>query len=142
MTYIIVFLTVIVSIAALRNRTLFDRLSLVPYRVVHDRQWWRVITHGFVHGDYVHLAVNMFVLLSFGQFIERFFGAYQQIGLVSTSAGKAGFITAFYIVLVPVFGLFLGRRCALVIWHETQEICKQNHLFELRLDEDISGRLY
>ena len=83
MTYIIVFLTVIVSIAALRNRTLFDRLSLVPYRVVHDRQWWRVITHGFVHGDYVHLAVNMFVLLSFGQFIERFFGAYQQIGLVS-----------------------------------------------------------
>lgn len=83
MTYIIIFLTVIVSIAALRNRTLFDRLSLVPYRVVHDRQWWRVITHGFVHGDYVHLAVNMFVLLSFGQFIERFFGAYQQIGLVS-----------------------------------------------------------
>lgn len=72
MTYIIIFLTVIVSIAALRNRTLFDRLSLVPYRVVHDRQWWRVITHGFVHGDYVHLAVNMFVLLSFGQFIERF----------------------------------------------------------------------
>ena len=83
MTYIIIFLTIIVSIAALRNRTLFDRLSLVPYRVVHDRQWWRVITHGFVHGDYVHLAVNMFVLLSFGQFIERFFGAYQQIGLVS-----------------------------------------------------------
>ena len=46
MTYIIIFLTIIVSIAALRNRTLFDRLSLVPYRVVHDRQWWRVITHG------------------------------------------------------------------------------------------------
>ncbi len=40
----------------------------------------------------------------------------QQIGLVSTSAGKAGFITAFYIVLVPVFGLYLGRRCAPVIW--------------------------
>lgn len=32
MTYIIIFLTIIVSIAALRNRTLFDRLSLVPYR--------------------------------------------------------------------------------------------------------------
>ena len=31
MTYIIIFLTIIVSIAALRNRTLFDRLSLVPY---------------------------------------------------------------------------------------------------------------
>ena len=35
MTYIIIFLTVIVSIAALRNRTLFDRLSLVPVSYTH-----------------------------------------------------------------------------------------------------------
>lgn len=34
----------------------------------------------------------------------------QQIGLVYTDAGKAGFITAMYIVLTPVLGLFLGRR--------------------------------
>lgn len=34
----------------------------------------------------------------------------QQIGLVSTDAGKAGFITAMYIVLVPILGLFLGRK--------------------------------
>lgn len=34
----------------------------------------------------------------------------QQIGLVYTDAGKAGFITAMYIVLVPVLGLFLGRK--------------------------------
>ena len=34
----------------------------------------------------------------------------QQMGLVYTDAGKAGFLTAMYIVLVPVFGLFLGKR--------------------------------
>ena len=34
----------------------------------------------------------------------------QQIGLVYTDAGKAGFITAMYIVLVPVLGLFLKRK--------------------------------
>lgn len=34
----------------------------------------------------------------------------QQIGLTGTDAGKAGFITALYIVLVPVFGLLLGRK--------------------------------
>ena len=34
----------------------------------------------------------------------------QQVGLVYTDAGKAGFITAMYIVLVPILGLFLGRR--------------------------------
>ena len=34
----------------------------------------------------------------------------QQIGLLYTDAGKAGFITAMYIVLVPILGLFLGRK--------------------------------
>ena len=40
----------------------------------------------------------------------------QQMGLQYTEPGKAGFITAMYIVLVPVFGLFLGRRCSWQIW--------------------------
>ena len=40
----------------------------------------------------------------------------QQLGLVDTEAGKAGFITTFYIVLVPVAGVFLGKRCAMVTW--------------------------
>lgn len=34
----------------------------------------------------------------------------QQIGLIYTDAGKAGFITALYIVIVPLLGLFLGRK--------------------------------
>ncbi len=34
----------------------------------------------------------------------------QQIGLVYTDAGKAGFLTAMYIVLVPILGLFLGKK--------------------------------
>lgn len=40
----------------------------------------------------------------------------QQIGLYTTTAGKAGFITGMYILLVPVFGLFLGRRNPLLTW--------------------------
>lgn len=39
-----------------------------------------------------------------------FASSLQQIGLVYTDAGKAGFITAMYIVLVPLLGLFLKRR--------------------------------
>ena len=34
----------------------------------------------------------------------------QQVGLVSTSAGKSAFLTAMYIVFVPILGLFLGRK--------------------------------
>ena len=40
----------------------------------------------------------------------------QQNGLVYTDAGKAGFLTAMYIVLVPVLGLFFRRKCGLRIW--------------------------
>ena len=40
----------------------------------------------------------------------------QQIGLVYTSAGKAGFITALYILIVPVLGLFFGRRAGMKVW--------------------------
>lgn len=40
----------------------------------------------------------------------------QQIGLVYTTAGKAGFITALYIVIVPVMGILLGKRVRLKVW--------------------------
>lgn len=40
----------------------------------------------------------------------------QQIGIMYTTAGKAGFITALYIVIVPILGLFLGKRVRPIIW--------------------------
>ncbi len=40
----------------------------------------------------------------------------QQFGMMYTTAGKAGFITALYIVLVPILGFFLGRKVRAVIW--------------------------
>lgn len=40
----------------------------------------------------------------------------QQAGMSDASAGKAGFITAFYVVLVPVFGLFLKKRAGAQVW--------------------------
>lgn len=41
---------------------------------------------------------------------------FQQIGMLYTSVGKAGFITALYIVLVPIFGLFLKRKPQNKVW--------------------------
>lgn len=42
--------------------------------------------------------------------------SFQQVGLVYTTAGKAGFITALYIVLVPIFGLFLRKKTSWLTW--------------------------
>lgn len=45
-----------------------------------------------------------------------FAGGLQQAGMVYTTAGKAGFITALYIVLVPVLGLLIFRKkCSLIV---------------------------
>lgn len=42
---------------------------------------------------------------------------FQQLGLyLGTSAGKAGFLTACYIILVPVLGLFFRKHCGMQIW--------------------------
>ena len=40
----------------------------------------------------------------------------QQAGMLTASPGKAGFLTALYIVIVPVLGIFLGRRPGLKMW--------------------------
>ena len=40
----------------------------------------------------------------------------QQTSLLYITAGKCGFITAFYIILVPIYGIFLKRRCPAVTW--------------------------
>lgn len=46
-----------------------------------------------------------------------FFGAtFQQLGLVFTTAGKAGFITGLYVVIVPLLGMFWGDRGSFFSW--------------------------
>lgn len=42
--------------------------------------------------------------------------ALQQFGMKYTTVGKAGFITAMYLVLVPVFGIFLKKRTGVKVW--------------------------
>lgn len=75
-TLVIVAATVIVSLLAFNDRELSYNLSFSPYSVKHQKKWWQVFTHGFVHADYMHLALNMYVLYSFGQLVEITFIYY------------------------------------------------------------------
>ena len=43
-------------------------------------------------------------------------GSLQQAGIQYTTAGKAGFITAFYIVIVPLLGIFLHKKIKWKVW--------------------------
>lgn len=93
-TYAIIALTVLVSIGCFGSERLFDTLSLKPYRVVERREWYRIITHGFVHGDYMHLIVNMFVLFSFGSFVEQHLRQLHQTGV--TGNGTVMYLALYF----------------------------------------------
>lgn len=41
---------------------------------------------------------------------------FQQIGVAGTTVGKAGFITALYIVIVPILGIFLKKKVQASVW--------------------------
>lgn len=88
MTYIIIAITVIVSFVCFSNRALFEKLALIPYMVAKNNQWYRLVTHGFVHADTMHLLINMFTFWSFGTYMEDLF-AY--IGF-----GRASFLILYF----------------------------------------------
>ena len=82
LTLLIIVFTSVVSIACFYNRTWFDRLQFNPYKVYHHKQWYRMLSHGFLHADWIHLIVNMFVLYSFGLGIEKYLAMLGEEGLL------------------------------------------------------------
>jgi membrane associated rhomboid family serine protease len=72
-TIVIVAITVIVSIIALRDERLERKLIFNPYIIYRRREYWRFLTAALIHGNYLHLGLNMFVLYQFGSSIEKQF---------------------------------------------------------------------
>lgn len=92
-TIIIIILTAIVSIMAFSNAEAFYRLKFNAFLINHNRQYYRFFSYAFVHVDWGHLLVNMFVLFSFGSAVENSFAEY--------FAGRAGL----YYLLLYVGGI-------------------------------------
>ncbi len=82
MTIALVVFISLVSVLAFRFKKQSDRYVLFPYRVVHKKEYFRVISHAFLHTDYVHLVVNMIVLLSFGNSVENIFQNLETHGVI------------------------------------------------------------
>lgn len=60
----------------------------------------------------------------------------QQIGLIHTAAGKATFLTALYIVIIPVAGFFMGKKIGKQVW--VGILCSIGGLYLLCVKEDFS----
>ncbi len=89
--------SVIASVVLLVILRIFKKVQKAPAENSGSRR--QLIIGGICCGCFLAAASNL-----------------QQLGLGDTSPGKAGFITALYVVLVPVFGLFLKKKVSLPVW--------------------------
>lgn len=68
-TLALIAVTVVVSMLAWQRPDWLDRLVYWPPAVARG-EWWRLLSHGFVHADGTHLAFNMITLYFFGRIME------------------------------------------------------------------------
>ena len=98
LTLVIVALTVLVSWRAFNDQRLLDRLILWPPAISRHKQYERLLTHGFIHADWMHLLFNMITLWSFGTLVERVFSEW------ITPAGFVLFyLSAIVVAILPTY---------------------------------------
>ena len=94
-TLIIVIITCMVSIPAFTNRQLFDQFKHHPYTEKREKQYYRWLTSGFLHGSWMHLGFNMYVLYGFGGIVENY---YQ--GIFGNTQGSVLFLVMYLLTIV------------------------------------------
>lgn len=87
--------TIVVSLLGLYAAPqIIDKAILRPYRMQRNREYFRLVSSGFVHADFAHLAFNMFTFYFFAFAIERYIGTPRFLllyftGLIASGAGTA-----------------------------------------------------
>ncbi len=92
-TITIIIACVILSITAFNSEAVFNKYLFSPYRISRYKEGYRFLSHAFIHADYIHLAMNMFVLYTCGINVEAVFS------IVFGKLGFHGLGTLLYIVL-------------------------------------------
>lgn len=73
LTILILIITTLVSVLAFQNQEISNKLKFNAWVIAKKQQGWRFLSYGLVHADWIHLLVNMFVLYSFGPFVEEYY---------------------------------------------------------------------
>lgn len=99
MTIILLGITIIISLLGFSNEMIQRKLICNPYLVHHHKEWWRMLSSGFIHADFMHLLFNMFVLYGFGQAVESYYDAL--FGVNGTANFIMLYLTAIVIANAP-----------------------------------------
>lgn len=73
-TLILIIIIALTSAFAFSQREVMAQLQFNAFQIYHRKQFYRMLTHAFVHANWEHLIVNMIVLYSFGTAVEVYFG--------------------------------------------------------------------
>lgn len=73
-TIALVGVTVAISLIAFQNVELRSKLIHNAYAAFHRKEYYRLLTSGFIHADFFHLLFNMWALYLFGGMVEQYFG--------------------------------------------------------------------
>lgn len=75
-TWFIIGITVFISYLGFQNHDLASKLQFNAAHIIHRKEYYRLISHAFIHANWMHLIVNMMVLYFFGRNIEAYLGYY------------------------------------------------------------------
>jgi membrane associated rhomboid family serine protease len=70
--------------------------TIAPGLVLQGGQWWRVVTGGFVHLSFLHIAVNMYSLYVLGRFVEAIAGSTRMAILYAISLVGSGLAVVYF----------------------------------------------
>ena len=100
-TISIVLLTSVISFTAFSNEKVMDDLIFYPPAITNRNQWYRFITCGLIHADFLHLAFNMYSFYLFGDIVEKsFFTIFGEQGKL---VYLILYITALIVSLLPTY---------------------------------------
>jgi len=81
-TYLLIFITSLISIYSFNKPDVKNQLLFSPYRYVNDKKRWIIISHAFIHADFLHLFFNLYVLFIFGPSLENYFNITSELGFI------------------------------------------------------------
>lgn len=69
-THIFLMIIVLVSLKGFNDRAFTDKYLFKPYEISHRNEWYRSLSHAFLHSDSMHLIFNGITLYFFAPFVE------------------------------------------------------------------------
>ena len=92
-TYFLIAANVIFSFIGFSNNAFLSKMIGWPYFEKRDREYYRFVTSGFLHADWMHLIFNMFTLYFFGRNLELIFS-------IGGLGGKFAYLALYFLGMI------------------------------------------